>query len=769
MKLRAAIWVICLLVMGIVTVWQISAKHSRIDGDILALIGQESGPENAERFSDINIVRDLLARDARQAIVMVSHGNRNALEAASRDMAQEFRDIAGTNNVSLPGFETGDAQSLYGLYQKHANGLLSQKDRDSLMNSDGQRLFRRALQDLYSPSSMISAQSLGNDPFSLLPGFLSELGGKIGQSGLVQDDNRFATPIIITLSPDVRTNGQEAQWVKQINDVIATRSASDAALHIAKTGQVFFAVSEASHARSDVQRIAIIATIGVIMMVVGVFMSALPLVATLLTVGSGLLAGITALVVVFDSIHAIALVFGASLIGISIDYALHFLVLPKSVGAARARLAHIRPGLRLGLLTTVCGFVALAVTPTVLLAQISLYSISGLIAAYVTVVTILPVLPHRDVRDRSVIRTIYAHIDNALLKVRIPQKQRLAVLACAVIGLIKTVYSLPANDDIAALGHGNTALIEDAREISETLGIGGNPQFIRIDGSLVQDRLETGEAVRTALTPIIRDGILGSLFGLSDVIPSIKRQQENRELVAKELEEPFGAKLRASLPVQTPTQHTESDFLEPDPDILGTIPALASLQHGETDIIRLGAVKDADAIRDAIADIGNARLINPRETITAQFAHYRNWATIALAASLIVAGILAIIRYGAYAGLNVLAAPLIAILIAVIGAFALGVTINFFAIMALFLVFAIGADYAIFTSESRHHGQQTEIRFAVFLSLISSILAFGLLATSSVPVVNTIGTIISIGLACAWILSYWMCSIPAQADTTDSR
>ncbi|MAL40774.1 MAG: hypothetical protein CMO04_12905, partial [Thalassospira sp.] len=153
-----------------------------------------------------------------------------------------------------------------------------------------------------------------------------------------------------------------------------------------------------------------------------------------------------------------------------------------------------------------------------------------------------------------------------------------------------------------------------------------------------------------------------------------------------------------------------------------------------------------------------ARLINPRETITGQFARYRVWASIALGVSLLVAGLVAVLRYGFPDGLHVVTAPLFAILCAISGAFVLGVTINFFAIMALFLVFAIGADYAIFTSESRQHGTQTATRFAVFLSLISSVLAFGLLATSSVPVVNAIGTIISIGLISAWVLSYWMCA-----------
>jgi predicted exporter len=76
--------------------------------------------------------------------------------------------------------------------------------------------------------------------------------------------------------------------------------------------------------------------------------------------------------------------------------------------------------------------------------------------------------------------------------------------------------------------------------------------------------------------------------------------------------------------------------------------------------------------------------------------------------------------------------------------------------MALFLVFAIGADYVLFLAESRNGPHDDDTRLAVLLSLISSVLAFGLLATSSVPLVRDIGSVIAIGLIGAWFLAFWM-------------
>ncbi|WP_412777250.1 MMPL family transporter [Thalassospira lucentensis] len=769
MAVRGGIWGIFLLIMVTSAIWQVTSGSARIDGDVLSLIGLEKTDDTA-RKSDIETVRDLLANDANQAIIMVSANQQDMLETATRALASDIANIPGTKSVSMPGYDSGNLARLSDFYLPHAQSLLSDRDRALLRDGNGEPVYQNAVKTLYAPASMVSAASLRADPFSLLPNFLAELGNKLGPSGIVQRDNLFHSPIIISLTPDLRRQGRDIAWVGKVNDVI-TNAQNDTnqsdGLTIAKTGQVFFAVAEATAAKADVQRIAIIATLGIFAMVLSVFFSPLPLIGTLITVGSGLIAGIAAITLIFDGIHAIALVFGASLIGISVDYALHYLVLPADEKSPTARIATIRSGLSLGLLTSVCGFAVLAISPAILLAQIAVYSIAGLIAAYVTVLFVLPLLPARSVKHRSLIPRVYQKLDDTLRRLRLPRLVR-GMAALAILGgFAICILFIPTDDDIRHLGHGNDTLTTQARLIGDTMGMGGNPAFIRIDGADSQSRLQTGEAVQNALRPLIKDGTVGSAFGLSDMIPSIKRQDENRILIKDQLFEAYAPKLAPLIPINIQTPNPDAPYLHADEDAFAQFPELANLRDGMTDIVRLNAVTDANAVAMAIANIDAARLINPRATITDQFSHYRNWATVGLAIALLSAGILAIARYGMIRGLCVLGTPAGAMLVALGGAATIGITINFFTIMALFLVFAIGADYVIFFSESQKHGQQDATRFAVFLSLISSILAFGLLASSSVPVVSAIGTIMAIGLPTAWVLSYAMCPTSVKADQSD--
>eukprot|EP00493_Phyllostaurus_siculus_P026470 UN26815 len=63
--------------------------------------------------------------------------------------------------------------------------------------------------------------------------------------------------------------------------------------------------------------------------------------------------------------------------------------------------------------------------------------------------------------------------------------------------------------------------------------------------------------------------------------------------------------------------------------------------------------------------------------------------------------------------------------------------------MALFLVLGLGMDYIIFAREMSANPEVT--RQAILLSAITSLLSFGLLAFSEMPVVQAFGSIILIG------------------------
>src|SRR4029077_15898102 len=106
---------------------------------------------------------------------------------------------------------------------------------------------------------------------------------------------------------------------------------------------------------------------------------------TLVPVASGALAGVAAVALGFDAVHGITLGFGITLIGEAVDYSIYLFV----QRAADWRHS-VWPTIRLGMLTSVCGFAALLPSAFSGLAQLGLYSVTGLVAAALVRRFVLP-------------------------------------------------------------------------------------------------------------------------------------------------------------------------------------------------------------------------------------------------------------------------------------------------------------------------------------------------------------------------------------------
>ena len=105
----------------------------------------------------------------------------------------------------------------------------------------------------------------------------------------------------------------------------------------------------------------------------------------LLPVATGALVGIASVALGFGAVHGVTLGFGITLIGESVDYSIYFFIQSRrsvADGAGSRPWQQLWwPTIRLGMLTSVCGFASLLPSGFPGLKQLGLYSISGLIAA----------------------------------------------------------------------------------------------------------------------------------------------------------------------------------------------------------------------------------------------------------------------------------------------------------------------------------------------------------------------------------------------------
>jgi predicted exporter len=79
----------------------------------------------------------------------------------------------------------------------------------------------------------------------------------------------------------------------------------------------------------------------------------------------------------------------------------------------------------------------------------------------------------------------------------------------------------------------------------------------------------------------------------------------------------------------------------------------------------------------------------------------------------------------------------------------LGEPLNLLHVLSLLLVLGLGVDYAIILREGRN--QQAVL--AVFLSMTTTLISFGLLGFSSVPFVRSIGITVAFGVAFTFLIA----------------
>lgn len=631
----------------------------------------------------------------------------------------------------------------------HRAVLLSDDDRALLQSGDSDGLLTAALTQLSSPGMPLSAGLLDNDPLLFFPRFLMARSNDAHGASLVngwptrssaQGSSRLIM-LDLRYSP-FRLNYQEqvSTWLAEQKQALQTTGASS----LQATGTVLFAAAGSREAQREISTIGVGSTLGLILLVLLSFRSPRPLATELAAVSSGCLVAFLGTYLIFQHVHIITLVFGASLIGVSVDYSMYYLCAQAEARNTNATLVlrRLLPGLLLALLTTVAGYFCLALAPFPGLRQIAVFSALGLSAAWLTGMLLLPRLRPLDTRYA---RTLLAPLQS--LRAHVMQRPRWQLLLIAPVLLlsIPVVLHWSPNDNIKALQALDVTLLKDDDAIRSHFSARQSNQYFIIYGDTAEIVAEREEALTAALRPLMQEGVLQSYQALTSWLPSTRSQQQ-------------ATALQAAIPADVLHRYSEASGLE-----LGdlqhwqqTLNHSASLtsndlrEHplntlalsGGAHMVTLSGV--ADALPLSRLRLPGVEFVDPVTDLSALLGQYRQDAQWLILAATGLLALLLILRYGWRALPGTLGPVLLALITTLALVQLCGVMINLFSVMALFLILGIGADYAIFYRESDSENGATCV--AITLCMISTSLSFGLLGLSQTPAIHGFGLTVFFGV-----------------------
>ncbi len=742
---RLLLW--CLLLAAAAALAGYRLKSAvKLEADIVSVLPQSSYSETAQAA-----LNRYLSPMQQRVNFVFSHPDPQQLVAAVSAFDQQTRTWLQLQQ------QPSQSQFALGLGQLFAGGsLLSAEYAALIQASNVETIVEQAYTQLSMPGNSLAAELLPYDPLLLSVNFLNQFSQQSGSQ---------LTPLQV-VSPAANLHHQivsgaligdvaQTQQVQQIEAVISQLQTEYSNLQVIRSGFAFHAAKAEQSAKGEMQWLGGFALLGIVSLVISVFRSIMPLALSLLCVLSSILAGLTVLVSIFDSVHLLTFVFAVSLIGIAIDYGLHFFVqrnqqLQQPEQAERT----FFKALLSSLLTTVLGYLLLFWAPMTLLQQVAIFMVAGLLTAYLFIRWVAQASQWQ--------RQSYNRLSKVIVKgyssiSSIVAKKRLVWGGCLIFALTLAGVSHSNKlfqDSIQLLIHKDPSLVEQGQQWQALTQQQWETAFLLVSGDTQQQVWYQSEAVNKQLTLLKQSGKLAGYFNLASLIPSPAAQQQHQALVAQMLRQPSVQGYFANLGLE-PNDYYKSERTLTFEDLF-TKPGFnhfANLwlqQSSVSNVIMLQKVADWSAIQQLVASEPNLQLIDRPQDVSAVLSKFRQTLMWLFPGMLLVACLYLSWQFGWQRGLFAVAIVLCAIQLALLLSYWTIGHLNIFNLFACLLIIALGLDYVIFYA---HNIALDKVKLAVVLSSLSSLLGFGLLAFSATPVVASFGLTVMFGILALTLLS----------------
>ncbi len=635
--------------------------------------------------------------------------------------------------------------------------------------------------DLLSSSAGLLVKSLlPSDPtgemVQLLSQFNSSSRPRMINGAWASRDGARALMMVQTRATGADIDAQEYA-MRMIRKAFEAASAATPAAKLVMTGPGVFSVTSRDTITSQVSRLSVLSFLLIAILLLLVYRSFMALALGFLPVVTGVVAGIAAVSLGFGAVHGITLGFGTALIGEAVDYSIYLFVQSGRGSADRQHwIRQFWPTIRLGVLTSLCGFSALLLSGFPGLAQLGLYSIAGLVAAAAVTRFVLPhLLPENfRIRDVSATGVVLSRLLRRAAAFRLAAVMLLLV-SCAILVWHRGDLW---NDKISSLSPVSRAEVELDTKLRADAGAPDVRYLVVVSGASQEVALLSAEKASAILQIQVDQGALAGFESPSRYLPSMATQRARlASLPPPDVLEARLAQAVQGLPVRaklfTPflsdaatarvQPMLQADHLE-QTSMGMAVAALLIQRNGHwSALMPLTAPKGADInaarIQTALqaANLTDVLFVDMKVESDRLYSGYLHEAIVlSLGGVLAIFGLLLLV-FRSFARAARIIVPLLAAIITVIAGLALlGQQLIILHLVGLLLVAAVGSNYALFFDRAERlnapaiePGTLTSMLFAN----LTTVAGFGLLAFSSVPILQAMGVTVAPGVILALIYS----------------
>lgn len=752
LKIRAILWLF--VVISILLTAGYLIQHSKLNTSVLSLL-----PNEQTNDVPVEIIDGFQDRLDKQLVWLIKPQQATNLEPVNwwYEHLQKQPFIHSVNGYFDEQFQQNWGKFAY----QYRYQLL---DETTANRIETHNQFAWIESQIYSPFSGVSATELNNDPLLLTRS--SQL-NQLNSAGKLAIKNKWLSVqdslgndwymIYADLKDSSFNISQSHQIVEQLDALIEQLQINWPETNILKRGVLFYSDYASEQAQNDISTIGSISVIGIILLIMSIFRSVIPIFLSLLSIFIGIVCGLVAVLASFGQIHIMTLVMSTSIIGIAIDYSLHYLterLLHGDQESPYASLKKLISTLFIALCTSFIAYLVLLIAPFPGLKQLSMFAIFGLIGAFMTVICWYPIL----VNKLPVRQHVGHRILTRWLDIWQNKKTQWLLVSSALIFIGIGLSNLKIDDDIGKLQALPAELQQQEQQIIDITGQTSDQKWFIVFGDSAEQTLQRLENFIPKLEQAKSNGWFTQYQSIN--LPSIGKQKQNIALIEQYTPEIIAKLNQIGFAIKTPSLQETNTFITPNlweqSEIShGKKLLWLSLKTGESStLIPISGINNLTEISQMSQIDEGIYWLDRRSEFTTMFTHYRVYLTKLIIGSVIAICICFMVynrKHGIKTGLKSTLPTLLSIGIALSVHGMIDQTLNLFSMLALILVIGIGIDYSLFLSN--HKSQTQSALLAVTMAAITTLLSFGLLIISHTTAIMGFGLVLTSGIFGAFVFA----------------
>ena len=681
-------------------------------------------------------------------------------------------------------------QSVYDIFYNNLPFFLSEKDYNRISNLIAPDSIKYTLQKDYeallSPSGMVLGKFIKRDPLNIVPLALKKMESiKLDENfetyngAIVTKDHRhlmlFITPAFA--ANETAKNKPLIDFVKSTSKKLSTNE-----ITIEPFGACMVSLGNAEQLQKDTFLTTTITVICIALLIGLYFKNVLPIVFIFLPVVFGMVFSLAMLFLFKGVVSAIAVAAGAAVLGIAINYSLHFFTHYKHLRNVKETLSDLTVPMLIGCTTTVGAFFGLVFTKSEALHDFGQFAAFSLIGALLFSLFVLPQLLKFSFRKQEVKHEEQSNtILDRLVSYRL-DRNKIIVVGALIVTIALTFFAsnvgFESDMNKMSFMDDETRLAE--KHLDEVNNFAARSVYVFATGKTLEEAMQLNELVYQKLDSLKQLQQIKKVSSVSTIFPSQKRQKEKlakwNNFFSREIKDSlqsnivkYGSTLKfkpeafAAFYEVLNKNYSGIDKAEGDTLNKLLLKEWTANVNGKPSIVT--HVKVDSGKREEIYKLftGNENIVVfDKQHLTSQFVDIisSDFSTILWITSILVFGFM-LVSHGRIEMAVINFLPMFISWLWILGFMGIfGIKFNVINIIISTFIFGLGDDYSIFimdglTNEYKYGRKNLgSYKTSILLSALTTIIGIGVMIFAKHPALKSIAVIAILGMFCVVFVSF---------------